>query len=206
MRSGASPSPREEILELGDAELPAHPVHVLRPDKGAAAVVMCRADIAHGTLEAGVSAGGRGPSAATAPTKSTAPSPPSTRTSRPRYTPPARHSKAGVGPEDVDVIQLQDTDAGAEIIHMAECGFCADGEQEKPVADGATEITGPCRSTPTAASSPTVSRSAPRPPPDSRVVLQLRGQAGDRQVPGNRGSARQVYGAPGTAAASILTT
>ena len=41
------------------------------------------------------------------------------------------------------MIQLQDTDAGAEVIHMAENGFCADGEQEKLVADGATEITGP---------------------------------------------------------------
>ncbi|PRC62000.1 acetyl-CoA acetyltransferase, partial [Mycobacterium sp. ITM-2017-0098] len=43
---------------------------------------------------------------------------------------------------DVDVIQLQDTDAGAEIIHMAEAGFCADGDQEKLIADGATEIGG----------------------------------------------------------------
>ena len=40
-------------------------------------------------------------------------------------------------------MQLQDTDAGAEIIHMAENGFCADGEQEKLIADGATEIGGP---------------------------------------------------------------
>ena len=40
------------------------------------------------------------------------------------------------------MIQLQDTDAGAEIIHMAECGFCADGEQERLLADGETEITG----------------------------------------------------------------
>jgi len=38
--------------------------------------------------------------------------------------------------------QLQDTDAGAEVIHMAETGLCADGEQEKLLADGATEIHG----------------------------------------------------------------
>ena len=48
----------------------------------------------------------------------------------------------GIGPEDVDVIQLQDTDAGAEVIHLAENGFCADGEQEALVADGALEIDG----------------------------------------------------------------
>src|SRR5262249_7945230 len=32
----------------------------------------------------------------------------------------AAFESAGIGPEDVDVIQLQDTDAGAEIIHLAE--------------------------------------------------------------------------------------
>ena len=56
------------------------------------------------------------------------------------YASRAAYEEAGLGPEDVDVIQLQDTDAGAEVIHMAENGFCADGEQEKLLADGATEI------------------------------------------------------------------
>ena len=55
----------------------------------------------------------------------------------------AAFEAAGIGPEDVGVIQLQDTDAGAEIIHMAENGFCADGDQERLIADGATEIGGP---------------------------------------------------------------
>ena len=41
---------------------------------------------------------------------------------------------AGIGPEDVDVVQLQDTDAGSEVIHMAENGFCEHGEQEQDVA------------------------------------------------------------------------
>ena len=59
------------------------------------------------------------------------------------YASQAAYEQAGIGPEDVDVIQLQDTDAGAEVIHMAENGFCADGEQEKLIADGATEIDGP---------------------------------------------------------------
>ena len=54
----------------------------------------------------------------------------------------AAYEMAGIGPEDVDVIQLQDTDAGAEVIHLAENGFCADGEQEALVADGALEIGG----------------------------------------------------------------
>ena len=39
------------------------------------------------------------------------------------------------------------------------------------------------------------------------IVLQLRGQAGDRQVPGNpKVGYTQLYGAPGTAGVSILST
>ncbi len=38
------------------------------------------------------------------------------------------------------------------------------------------------------------------------VVLQLRGQAGDRQVPGSpKVGYTQLYGAPGTAGVSILS-
>ena len=49
---------------------------------------------------------------------------------------------AGVGPADIDVVQVQDTESGAEIMHLAECGFCADGEQEDLIRSGATEIDG----------------------------------------------------------------
>ena len=49
---------------------------------------------------------------------------------------------AGVGPEDIDIAQLQDTEVGAEIMHMAENGFCADGEQTAWIAEGRTRIGG----------------------------------------------------------------
>ena len=54
----------------------------------------------------------------------------------------AAFEMAGMGPEDIDLAQLQDTEAGAEIMHMAENGFCADGEQERMIQDGETEIGG----------------------------------------------------------------
>ncbi|PNA34457.1 acetyl-CoA acetyltransferase, partial [Pseudomonas sp. MPR-AND1A] len=47
---------------------------------------------------------------------------------------------AGIGPDEIDVAQLQDTEAGAEIMHMAENGFCADGDQEEWLAEGRTRI------------------------------------------------------------------
>ena len=54
----------------------------------------------------------------------------------------AAFEMAGIGPEDVDVAQLQDTEAGAEVMHMAENGFCADGEQEAMIQRARTEIGG----------------------------------------------------------------
>ena len=114
---------------------------------------------------------------------------------------------AGIGPEDVDVIQLQDTDAGAELIHLAENGFCADGEQEALVADGALEIDG---ALPVNTDGGLIANGEPIGASGLRqvheVVLQLRGQAGDRQVPGHpKVGYTQLYGAPGTAGVSILT-
>ena len=117
------------------------------------------------------------------------------------------YEMAGIGPEDVDVIQLQDTDAGAEVIHLAENGFCADGEQEALIADGATEIDGPL---PVNTDGGLIANGEPIGASGLRqiheVVRQLRGQAGDRQVPGNpRVGYTQLYGAPGTAGVSILS-
>ncbi|MEL7454699.1 MAG: thiolase family protein, partial [Pseudomonadota bacterium] len=54
----------------------------------------------------------------------------------------AAFEMAGVGPEDIDVAQLQDTESGAEIMHMAENGFCKDGEQERILANGETKLGG----------------------------------------------------------------
>ena len=123
------------------------------------------------------------------------------------YASRAALEQAGVAPEDVDVIQLQDTDAGAEVIHMAEAGFCADGEQEKLLADGATEIGG---AMPVNTDGGLIANGEPIGASGLRqvheLVRQLRGEAGERQVSGElRVGFAQVYGAPGTAAATILT-
>ena len=90
---------------------------------------------------------------------------------------------------------------------MAENGFCADGEQETLVADGATEIDGPL---PINTDGGLIANGEPIGASGLRqvheLVLQLRGQAGDRQVPGNpKVGYAQLYGAPGTAGVSILT-
>src|SRR4029453_3907277 len=124
------------------------------------------------------------------------------------YASRAAYEMAGIGPEDVDVIQPQDPAAGAEGIPMAENGFCADGEQEKLLADGATEIDGPL---PINTDGGLIANGEPVGASGLRqvheLVLQLRGQAGDHQVPGEpRVGYAQLYGAPGTAGVSILST
>ena len=113
---------------------------------------------------------------------------------------------AGIGPEDVDVAQLQDTEAGAEIMHMAENGFCRDGEQEQWLAEGRTEIGG---TLPVNTDGGCLACGEPIGASGLRQVyenvVQLRGHGGARQVPGSPKTAySHVYGAPGVSAVAIL--
>ena len=120
----------------------------------------------------------------------------------------AAFEMAGVGPEDIDVAQLQDTESGAEIMHMSENGFCADGEQEKWLAEGYTEINGKL---PVNTDGGCLANGEPIGASGLRqvyeVALQLRGQAGARQVPNNpKTGYTHVYGAPGLSGVTIMTT
>ena len=202
------PITEEEILSSQMLNYPLTSYMFCAPDEGAAAVVLCRADIAHRYTDTPVyvkatairtrNYGAYEVNTTWAPVEEDVA--PTVYTSR------AAYEVAGIGPEDVDVIQLQDTDAGAEVIHMAENGFCANGEQEKLLAAGATEITG---SMPVNTDGGLIANGEPIGASGLRqvheLVLQLRGQAGDRQVQGDpRVGYAQVYGAPGIAAVTIL--
>jgi acetyl-CoA C-acetyltransferase len=118
----------------------------------------------------------------------------------------AAYEMAGVGPEDIDVAQLQDTESGAEIMHMAENGFCRDGEQEAMIRDGQTNIGGRL---PVNTDGGCLANGEPIGASGLRQVyelcLQLRGDAGTRQVPNKpRLGYSHVYGAPGVSAVTIL--
>lgn len=118
----------------------------------------------------------------------------------------AAYEMAGVGPEDIDIAQLQDTEVGAEIMHMAENGFCADGEQTAWIADGRTRIDG---SLPVNTDGGCLACGEPIGASGLRQVyenyVQLIGQAGARQVPGKlRLGYSHVYGAPGVSAVAIV--
>jgi acetyl-CoA C-acetyltransferase len=204
------PISEEDILNSPVLNYPLTQYMFCTPDEGAAAVVMCRADIAERFTAKPVYV--RAVEIRTrrygAYEVNTTYAPVDEDVSPTVYAAKAAFENAGVAPEEVDVIQLQDTDAGAEVIHMAEAGFCADGEQEKLLADGATEIAG---AMPVNTDGGLIANGEPIGASGLRqvheLVRQLRGEAGDRQVPGTpRVGLAQVYGAPGTAAATILTT
>ncbi len=119
----------------------------------------------------------------------------------------AAFEMAGIGPDDIDVAQLQDTEVGSEIIHMAENGFCKDGEQERMIQQGETEIGGRF---PVNTDGGCLANGEPVGASGLRQVyenvLQLRGQAGKRQVPGNpKVGYTHVYGAPGISGVTILS-
>jgi acetyl-CoA acetyltransferase len=179
------------------------------PDEGAAAAVLCRGDIAHRYtskpifLKATALCTRRYGAYEVHSSWAAVRNEPSPTT----YASRAAYEAAGIGPEDVDVVQLQDTDAGAEIIHMAENGFCTDGDQEKLIAERTTEIGGKL---PVNTDGGLIANGEPVGASGLRqvheLVVQLRGQAGERQVQGSpRVGYAQLYGAPGTAGVSILS-
>ena len=119
----------------------------------------------------------------------------------------AAFEMAGIGPEDIDVAQLQDTEVGAEIMHMAENGFCEHGEQERMIQQGETEIGGKL---PVNTDGGCLANGEPVGASGLRQVhenvLQLRGAAGKRQVPNDPSVAyTHVYGAPGISGVTILS-
>jgi acetyl-CoA acetyltransferase len=119
----------------------------------------------------------------------------------------AAFDQAGIGPDEIDVAQVQDTESGAEIMHMAENGLCKHGEQEALIQSGATEIGG---SMPINTDGGCLANGEPVGASGLRQVyenvLQLRGDAEERQVPGNPSTAfTHVYGAPGISACTILS-
>jgi acetyl-CoA C-acetyltransferase len=204
-----SPMTEEQIASSAMLSDPLTKYMFCSPGEGGVAVVLCRADLAsrytdrpvylrtsimrtrlYGTFE--VFSPSLAPDRSDGPTVQAA---------------SAAFEAAGIGPEDVDVAQLQDTEAGAELMHMAETGFCAHGEQEKLIDEGATEIGGRI---PVNTDGGCIANGEPIGASGLRqvheCVLQLRGDAGERQVPGGpRVAFTHVYGAPGVSACTVMT-
>lgn len=199
----------EQVLASRMLNYPLRQYMFCSPDEGAAAIVLCSAEYAKRyttnpiflratALRTRLAGAYEVHSSSALPENQPAPTVFASR---------AAYEQAGIGPEDVDVVQLQDTDSGAEILHMAENGFCKDGEQNRMLADGDTKIGGRL---PVNTDGGLIASGEPIGASGLRqiheLVRQLRGEAGERQIPGTpKVGYAQLYGAPGTAGVSIIT-
>lgn len=198
----------DEIAQSMPVNLPLRQYMFCNPAEGGAALVLCSAEVARRyqakpiiVKAAVVRTRHHGSFEVFSPALAAAQAPAPTVTAS-----KAAFEMAGVGPGDIDVMQLQDTDSGSEIIHMAENGFCEHGEQEGLIRDGHTEIGGRL---PINTDGGCLANGEPIGASGLRQVIeictQLRHEAGQRQVPGNpRLGYTHVYGAPGVSGVTIL--
>jgi acetyl-CoA acetyltransferase len=97
------------------------------------------------------------------------------------------YARAGVGPGEIDVAEVHDATSFCELYQMEMLGFCPDGQGGPFVAAGET---GPGGMIPTNTSGGLVSKGHPVGATGLSMIhelaTQLRGEAGDRQVPDAR--------------------
>jgi len=116
------------------------------------------------------------------------------------------YKMAGIGPEDIDVLELPDNSSWHYLQYLETCGFCDEGEAEKMLRDGETKIGGKVAVCPSGGfSSFGEAIGAQAAWQVAEVVMQLRGQCGPRQVPGAKVGMAQTYGLMGNSGTTILT-
>ena len=107
----------------------------------------------------------------------------------------AAYEMAGIGPEDVDLVELHDCFATAEILHYENLGLCGDGEAGKLIDDGDVALGGKI---PVNVSGGLLSKGHPLGATGIaniyEVSTHLRGEAGGRQVEGAKIGLTHVIG------------
>jgi len=103
---------------------------------------------------------------------------------------------AGIGPNDIDLCELHDPFTIAELVHCEDLGFCPPGEGGRYVDEGRFDIGGAVAVSPAGG---LLSRGHPLGATGvaqiAEMFWQLRGEAGERQVPGAKvGLAHTVGG------------
>ncbi|HEX7034379.1 MAG TPA: thiolase family protein [Pseudomonadales bacterium] len=105
------------------------------------------------------------------------------------------YEMAGIGPEDLDLVELHDCFATAEILHYENLGLCKDGEAGRMIDEGQTALGGRI---PVNVSGGLLSKGHPLGATGIaniyEVATHLRGEAGKRQVEGARIGLTHVIG------------
>ncbi|MEM3519719.1 MAG: thiolase domain-containing protein [Candidatus Hadarchaeales archaeon] len=116
------------------------------------------------------------------------------------------YAMAGVGPEDIDLAEVHDCFTIAEIMAIEDLGFCKKGEGGKLTEEGVTardgkipvNVSGGLKGKGHPVGATGIAQAA-------EIVLQLRGEAGKRQVNGAEiGLTHNVGGSGGTAVVHIF--
>ena len=117
------------------------------------------------------------------------------------------YEQAGLGPEDIDVVELHDAFTVGEFLHYEGLGLCAKGEASRLVMDGATTLGG---AIPVNVSGGLLSKSHPLGATGvaqfAELTWQLRGAAEGRQVEGARIALAQSQGGTGLEAGATCVT
>jgi len=118
----------------------------------------------------------------------------------------AAYEEAGVGPEDLDVVECQDTDAARELLSYEELGLCKPGGAAALADEGATELGGRIPVNP---SGGLLSKGEPLGASALGQVVtlvhQLRGEAGHNQVEGARVALAHTVGRGANASVVVLS-
>ncbi len=117
------------------------------------------------------------------------------------------YERAGVGPEDLDLVELHDCFATAELLHYENLGLCGDGEAGRMIDEDETTHGGRI---PVNVSGGLLSKGHPLGATGVanifEVVQHLRGRAGDRQVPDAKVGLAHVIGLGSACTINILGT
>ena len=199
----------EEVLASRVVCEPLHLFMLCSPNEGAAAIVLRRADLSTAqtpvTLAAAIlrshipgsvlsestPLAGLADDSAPAPTTLAA---------------TAAYEEAGLGPQDVDVVECQDTDAARELLSCEELGLCEPGGSAALLDSGAMELGG---RRPVNPSGGLLSKGEPLGASALGQIVelarQLRAECGPRQVEGARVALSHTVGRGANAGVVILT-
>lgn len=118
----------------------------------------------------------------------------------------AAYAEAGIGPDDVDIAECQDTDAARELLGWEELGLCAPGDQARLLTSGAAALGG---TRPINPSGGLLSKGEPLGASALGQVVeltrQLRGTAGPRQVQHVNVALAHTVGRGANASVTILS-
>ena len=200
------PVTAEEVLASRVVCDPLHLWMLCSPNEGAAAVVLRRSttptvELRAAVLRSHLPGSVLGEATPLAGIDDSTITPPSTLAARDAY------EQAGLGPDDLDVVECQDTDAARELLAWEELGLCRPGEQSALLASGAHALGG---RRPVNPSGGLLSKGEPLGASAIgqvvELVTQLRGHAGARQVDGARTGLAHTVGRGANASAVIVSS